>query len=109
MGRKRDEGLFVLLMEASARLPRWLSLPAAAVFYLLLHAYATHVEPAPKDLAALGGYAGRQLRRTLALFGQYLVPAALGIGAIVSVINPGSAASATSKPPRWARPRRCST
>ncbi len=87
MRHKRDEGLLVLLMEASARLPWWLSLLAAAAIYLLLHAWANHVEPAPKGLAGLGAYAGLQLWRTLALFGQYLVPAVLGIGAVVSVIK----------------------
>jgi restriction system protein len=86
MARKKTS-TFEDLIGVAAMLPWWLSVIVGAISYLVLHHYATMENVQPADVKDLGGFAGRELYKTLAMFGQYIVPAAFGFGALVSVIG----------------------
>jgi restriction system protein len=68
-------------------LPWWLSLSLAAVSYVVLHHYAGVPVPVITDTKQLGSMVTGQMLKTLATFGQILVPMAFGIGAFVSLIK----------------------
>jgi restriction system protein len=80
-------GLFDELVTISARLPWWLALLLAAIAFLILHSIASHELAPPTDPQSVGPLARAQLLRTLALFGQYLFPAAFAGGAVLSVFG----------------------
>jgi restriction system protein len=83
----RKNSVFEELIELAASLPWWLSLILAAVFYAVLHHFAGVPAPVITDPKQLGSMVTGQMIKTLATFGQYLVPLAFGIGALVSVIK----------------------
>jgi restriction system protein len=87
VARKSDNSLFEDLLELSMRLKWWKSLIIAAIVYLVLHAYASHTEPPPTDMAAFGSYAGHQLWHSLALFMQYILSVPFVLGALFSAIK----------------------
>lgn len=83
---RRPSGLEDLI-NVAAMLPWWVALGLALATYLGLHLWASSTEAPPQDVLALGGIAGRQIYRTLAGFLQYLIPAALMIGAALSAFK----------------------
>ncbi|ROH86413.1 restriction endonuclease [Stagnimonas aquatica] len=87
MARRQKSSLFDDLIEVSSRLPWWLGVLLAAISYFALHRYATVQPAAPTDMAQMGAYAGQQMWRTMAFFGQYLLPAAFGFGAVIAAIK----------------------
>jgi restriction system protein len=87
VGRRRKQSAFEDWIEIAARLPWWLSLLIAGVVYLVLHVYAAHVDPPPKDVAELGAYAGHGLWRMAARIFQYVLPAAFVMGSVVSAVK----------------------
>jgi len=86
MARRRNSA-FEDLIEIAAALPWWLSLSLAAVSYVVMHYYAGIPVPVITDTKQLGSMVTGQMIKTLATFGQYLVPLAFGIGAFVSIIK----------------------
>jgi restriction system protein len=86
MARRRNSA-FEDLIEIAASLPWWLSLSLAAVSYVVMHYYAGVPVPVITDTKQLGSMVTGQMIKTLATFGQYLVPLAFGIGAAVSLIK----------------------
>jgi restriction system protein len=87
MGRGRKQSGLEDMIDAAALLPWRIALVLAVVLYAGLHYWATISEPPPRDLAAMGAFAGRQLYRTLAMYLQYLIPGILLIGAIISAVK----------------------
>lgn len=88
VGRRRNsDGLLDDLVAIAMKLPWWASLLIALAVYLLLHAYVRTSEVPPKDMAAMGQYAGHMLWRTLAMFFQYLIPFAFVLGAGLSAFQ----------------------
>lgn len=87
MGNRKQQSNLEVWTDLSSRLPWWLALLLALLSYLLLHFYAGRTEPPPTQLGGFGSYAGRQLYRGIALYLQYLIPAVLIIGAIVSAVR----------------------
>ncbi|WP_374090138.1 restriction endonuclease [Methylomicrobium lacus] len=83
----RKSSAFEDLIELAALLPWWLSLIMAAVFYAVLHHFASVPVPVITDTKQLGSMMTGQMIKTFATFGQYLVPLAFGLGALVSVIK----------------------
>ena len=82
-------------MELIALLPWWLGLSIGAISYLVLHSIAaapttTVTATTAQDLAA--STVG-MLWRTLAQFGQYVVPFLCLVGAIISAVRRGKRAS----------------
>ena len=87
MARRRTSAFEDLIVVLS-RLPWWASLVIGLVSWLILHPIATTpvTPPAAIKPGDMGGILTAQLWRTFALFGQYLIPIACGLGAIGSVI-----------------------
>ncbi|MEE3159177.1 MAG: restriction endonuclease, partial [Pseudomonadota bacterium] len=87
MARRRTSAFEDLIVVLS-RLPWWASLAIGLVSWLILHPIATApvTPPAALKPGDMGGILTAQLWRTVALFGQYLIPIACGLGAIGSVI-----------------------
>ena len=84
MARKRTSA-FEDLAEIGSRLPWWLAVTLAVITYFALHAYAVRDIPVPQGTHGIGDMVSAQLWKTVAIFGQYVVPAALALGAVLSV------------------------
>lgn len=88
MGRKKQSA-FDDLIELASRLPWWAGLGLALISYLVIHPFASGAlsTPTATSLDQMGQVAVTTLFGTLALFGQYLVPAGFVLGAMVSAIG----------------------
>ena len=88
MSRKKRSA-FDDLIDMAASLPWWLSLLLAGVSYLVIHSYASAPTTAPDTVnpGQMGQAVAGQFFHALAMAGQYLVPAGLVIGAVVSAIG----------------------
>lgn len=87
MGRRRTSP-FEDLLEIAARLPWWLGVALAVVFYVWLHHVATEPMPtAPADMKNLGGLMVGVYWRGFASAFQYILPAACLLGAAVSAFR----------------------
>lgn len=84
MARKRKQGVFEDLIDIAAMLPWWAGVLVALITYFVLHHFAAVVVAPPVSLGQMGAVVANQLGKTLAMFGQYLVPLAFLIGAGVS-------------------------
>ncbi len=82
MAKRQDT--FDVLIDISAKLPWWVGVILAFATYGLFHWMAGWQTASPKGIQALGDIIVIQFIRTIALFLQYLVPAALLIGAAMS-------------------------
>ena len=80
----KRQNTFEDLIGIAAILPWWLGVLLALVSYAILHSVAGMENVAPKDLHAFGGFAGKQVIKTAAMVGQYLLPVAFLIGAAMS-------------------------
>lgn len=89
MGRRRRSGLLEDVVAAAALMPWWAGVVLAAIAFLVLDQLATHLEgaTAPSDVADVGAYAGSELVRTLAGILRYVLPLALGVGALISFVS----------------------
>lgn len=72
------------LMDLVAMLPWWAGLTLAVVAYVWLHSIAVAPAPTPGGVAKIGEVIAGQLTRTLAMFGQYLLPFICLCGAAAS-------------------------
>ena len=86
MGRRKG-GLFDDLVSLAAMLPWWLGVVLAVVAYLVIHPFAVMELSAPTQLAGTGGVAAKQIYKTLAMIGQYLLPVAFLVGALASALG----------------------
>lgn len=88
MSRKKRSALDDLI-DMAASLPWWLSLLLAGVSYLVIHSYASAPTTVPDTVnpGQMGQAVAGQFFHALAMAGQYLVPAGLVIGAVVSAIG----------------------
>lgn len=84
MARKRKQSGLEDLIDFAAMLPWWLGVLLALVAYFVLHHYATAEVAQSTSVAQLGANVAHQLGKTLAMFGQYLLPFAFLIGAGIS-------------------------
>jgi restriction system protein len=84
MVRKRNQSPFEDMIEVFAMLPWWAGVLLAFIAYFILHHYATAEVVQPASGAQLGANIASQLGKTLAMFGQYLLPLAFLIGASIS-------------------------
>jgi len=66
-------------------MPWWVGVALAVVSYLVLHSIASSSgAPAPTQVGQLGAVVAQQLYKTLAMFGQYLLPFICLTGAVAS-------------------------
>lgn len=84
MARKRKQGAFEDLIDITAMLPWWVGVFLALIAYLVLHHYANSVVAPAASLGQMGNVVAGQLGKTLAMFGQYILPIAFIIGAGLS-------------------------
>lgn len=88
MVARRKTSPFEDLIGIAGKLPWWVSVALAVVSYLVLHAVASRpVTPASVAPGQLGAAAASGMVTGFAKFFQYVLPAAFGIGAIVSAIG----------------------
>jgi restriction system protein len=72
------------MIEVVAMLPWWAGVLLAFIAYFILHHYASAEVVQSASVAQLGVNIASQLGKTLAMFGQYLLPLAFLIGAGIS-------------------------
>jgi len=87
MARRRKTNAFEDLIFIASRLPWWASLLIALGAWLILHPYAISKPPTAVNPQQLADAMTGQVWRTLALFLQYLIPAAFVLGAIGSIVG----------------------
>lgn len=86
MARRRQSGLDQAI-EVAAMLPWKVSVALAPTAYLVLHLFAARKPPVATSLDQMGDVVASSMISTLCSIGQYLVPAILLIGAIVSFLE----------------------
>lgn len=86
MARPKTSPFEDLILVAS-KLPWWIGVLLALISYILLHAIASRPVMAATNIAQMGDAAVKGLMTALATFGQYILPFAFGIGAIISGVN----------------------
>lgn len=74
------------LFNLAVKMPWWLSLAFALSVYLICRHFAG-IEAGPIGQVGHGAYAGQQIVRIFAMFGQYVLPAVFVLGAVVSLIK----------------------
>lgn len=84
---RRKQSVFVDLIQIAAALPWWAGVVLAVIAYLLLHAVAIREVVAVSGPQMLGAAVTAQMWKSLATFGQYLLPAAFLVGAGLSADN----------------------
>ncbi len=75
------------IVEIVSRLPWWVGFVLALASFAVLHVIANIKLPSPTAPGQLGSYAGKQIYVSLAMFGQYVLPAVFGIGALISFVK----------------------
>lgn len=84
---RRKQSPFEDLIEITAKFPWWVGVVLAVVSYLLLHYFATREIAAATNLKGFTDSIGKQLLKTIAMFGQYVLPVAFLAGSLVSVFT----------------------
>ena len=84
MARKRKQSALEDLIDITAMLPWWVGALLSIIAYFILHHYATAEIASVGTVAKLGNNVASQLGKTLAMFGQYILPIAFIIGAGLS-------------------------
>lgn len=88
MARRRDRRAPVDdLFAIAAKLPWWASLIIAFGSYLLLHHIASQDVGAVSSTKEIGAVAVRGLYRSLAFFGQFIVPPVFVLGAVAGLLG----------------------
>jgi restriction system protein len=83
--RRRRTSAYEDLLEIASKLPWWLGLALAVVFYVWLHHVATEPMPtAPTDMKNLGGLMAGMYWRAFASVLRYILPVICLLGAAVS-------------------------
>lgn len=75
------------LIEVVARMPWWVGVVLALISYLAFHLVAGMTTVHVTNIEQLGEHAARTIWKTLAMFGQYIVPALCLLGAAASAIR----------------------
>lgn len=86
MGRKRTS-LLEDLIDLVSLLPWWVGVLLAVISYFVLQPFVHMGTPHATGISEVGALVQSQMGKTLASFGQYLLPTAFLSGAIVSLIK----------------------
>jgi restriction system protein len=81
---RRKSGAAEDLLETASRLPWWAGIVAALVAFIGLRLVAGIEVPVPADSRQIGGMVIRQAIRSVAVIGQWVLPALFLVGAAVS-------------------------
>lgn len=68
-------------------MPWWAGAVLAVISYIVIHQFAIKPVPTATDVGQLGQAMSQQLIRTLATFGQYVIPAGFLFGAVISAVG----------------------
>lgn len=85
MARRRTS-TFEDLIEVATQLPWWIGAVLAVLSYFGLHHVATLDNPPPAGLGNFGKFTGRQIYITFAMYAQFIIPTAFGIGSLASLV-----------------------
>jgi restriction system protein len=83
VGRRRSN-IVEDLIEITSKLPWWVDVVLAIAAYVWLHGIATSEVTAVAQPGKMGEFVGQSLFKTLATIGQYLLPFAFMVGAVMS-------------------------
>ena len=86
MARRKQNG-FEDLVELASRLPWWVGVALAIIAYLVLHPIAIQEIAVSGDIKTIGTSVATQIFKTVATFGQYLLPVAFLIGSVISAFK----------------------
>ena len=86
MARQKTSPIEDVIIIAS-KLPWWAGATLALISYLILHVIASRPPLPVTGVGQMGAFAVRGLYTSLAMFGQYVLPFAFGLGAVTSAIN----------------------
>jgi len=81
---RRKQNIIVDLAEITSKLPWWAGVVLAIAAYFWLHGVATSEMTVVAQTGKMGEFAGQTIFKTLATFGQYLLPFAFLVGAAMS-------------------------
>jgi restriction system protein len=84
---RHKQGLFEDVIEISRKLPWWVGVVFAIAAYFWLHGVASTEVTAVAQPGKMADFAGQTLFRSLALFGQYVLPLAFLLGAGMSAVG----------------------
>mgnify|MGYP000881563217 CR=1 FL=1 len=84
MAKRKNATPIEALFKMASTLPWWIGAILSLVSYVVIHSYAVSEVPVSTNPAQIGQMLTGNLIRTLAFYGQYLVPAVLIAGAIAS-------------------------
>lgn len=84
---RRNQSPFDDLVEIAAKFPWWAGVALAIVAYFVLHYFATMEVAASSNIKDIGVSVSRQIFKTLAAVGQYLLPTAFLLGALISAFS----------------------
>jgi restriction system protein len=84
---RRKQSLFEDVIEIASKLPWWTGVLIAIAAYLWLHGVAGSEVTVVAQPGKMGEFAGQTLFRSLALFGQYVLPLAFLLGAGMSAVG----------------------
>ena len=84
MARRKNTSVFEALFELAAMLPWWVGTILAVIAYGILHRYAIAEVPTNVAPGQIGQMVVGQMTKTLAIYGQYIVPLLLLAGAAAS-------------------------
>lgn len=87
MARKQKQSPLEDIIDITAMLPWQAGVFLAFVAYLVCHHYANTEIPAPASMAQMGANISSQIGKTLATFGQYLLPLVFLTGAGISAFE----------------------
>ena len=84
---RRKQSFFEDLIEVTSKFPWWVGIVFAIAVYLWLHDVATSEVMATAQPGQMGQLATKTFFKTLALFGQYLLPFVFLVGAAMSAFG----------------------
>ena len=84
MARRKNTSVFEALFELAAMLPWWVGTILAVIAYGILHRYAIAEVPTNVAPGQIGQMVVGQMTKTLAIYGQYIVPLLLLAGTTAS-------------------------
>ena len=84
---KRKQSSFEDIIDITSKFPWWVGILLAILSYFVLHAYAIQQITPPTNSQNLSQAMSKGLFRSLALFGQYLLPVTFIFGSGISAFN----------------------
>src|SRR5690349_8842408 len=84
---KQRTSTFEDLIIVASKLPWQAGMALALISYLILHGIASRPPLTMTGPGQMGAVVTRSLFSTLAMFGQFLLPIAFGVGALISAFN----------------------